>query len=248
MRFPFKGWRTILEPFRRSIRNKLIATMVLLVAVPVLFVTLLAAENTRTSVETEVIESNVSRMTWAGGYLEERFDQLNNIIYTMLINESFNDYSRKLDDPNLSVAFNAQKGLTGLIASILYSNVKYLNGIQLYVKESGKIITVNGMNSDVVSRKDIPYPFGELFSQNIDYTIVNGKSGRSFYLVRSVNRFEDHARLGGLSLEIDWRNMENTLSLLSPDHDQSVFIASGQGDMLYQPEGPTPPSILWAIG
>lgn len=95
-------FRFILEPFQRSIRNKLIVTMIGLSCVPLIFISLFAAENTRRSVEAEVIESNSSKIKWTAGYLGERFEQMNNIIYTLLINESYieNHYLLIYEDIN----------------------------------------------------------------------------------------------------------------------------------------------------
>lgn len=235
--------RKLLEPLQRSIRNKLIVTMILLTSIPVAFVTLLAAENTRKSVESEVIESNLTRITWTGGYLGDRLDQLNNVIYSMLINETFTDNLRKIDDPNPAAAFLAQKGLTNTILSIFYSNVGTLNGIQLYAKDANKYFTVNNMDGAIVETPgETPRQFDAVFGRNHDFAIEQGDNGNTFFLTRSVNRFEDHARLAGISLEVKWGMMENTLNLLNPDHDHDVFITDQQGDVLYHPASKMSPS------
>lgn len=239
-------FRIIIGPFQRSIRNKLIATLILLVSIPLAVITLLAAENTRTSVETEVIDSNLSKIKWTGGYLEERFDQINNIVYTLLINESYNDYLKKMEDSNPSIAFNAQKGLMNTITSIFYSNVNYLSDIQMYLNEPNKYILVSGSNIEVTSPQHIPDPFESFLSTKDDFMISNGSSGQSFFLLRSINRFEDRARLGGISLEINWDKMDSTLNLLSPGNEQAVFIANQKGDILYQLGGGS--SLKTSIG
>ncbi|MFD0693347.1 histidine kinase [Paenibacillus sp. GCM10027628] len=231
-----KCFRFLFSPFRRSIRNKLIVTMILLCSIPLIFVTLLAAENTRKSVETEVIESNLTRIDWTAGYLEDRLNQLNNIIYSMLINESFNENMRKTDDSNFAIAFNAQKGVTNTVLSIFYSNVKDLNGIQVFLKDANKYFTIDNLKGvEVTTPNHIPFQIEPIFAQNIDFTIQNAGSGQSFYLARSINRFEDHARLGGISLEIKWTVMENALNLLNPGQEHAVLVANEQGEILYQP-------------
>jgi two-component system, sensor histidine kinase YesM len=236
MTFLVRCLRIIVNPFQRSIRNKLIVTMILLSSIPLIFVTLLAAENTRKSVETEVIESNLTRIDWTAGYLEDRLNQLNNIIYSMLINESFNESMRKMDDTNLAIAFNAQKGVTNTVLSHFYSNVNDLNGIQVFLKDANKYFTINQLKGvDAITPKEIPLQFEHIFYKNIDFTIQNAVSGQSFYLDRSINRFEDHERLGGISLEIKWTVMENTLNLLNPDKDHVVLVANEHGEIMYQP-------------
>ncbi|WP_248930585.1 sensor histidine kinase [Paenibacillus hamazuiensis] len=223
----------ILDPFQRSIRNKLIVTMIGISCVPLIFISLLAAENTRRSVEAEVIESNSSKIEWTAGYLGERFEQMNNIIYTQLINESYNDYIRKMGDANPSIAFNAQKGFVNAVTSIFYSNVNYLSGIQIYLNDTNKQFLVSGSNIEVFTPPRIPEPFGDFFKKHVDFIIENKEHTGVFYLMRTINRFEDRKRLGGIALEINWSNLDNTLNLLTPGSEQTVIIANQQGEILY---------------
>ncbi|WP_240419939.1 sensor histidine kinase [Paenibacillus periandrae] len=234
--------RFILEPFQRSIRNKLIVTMIGLSCVPLIFISLFAAENTRRSVEAEVIESNASKIKWTAGYLGERFDQMNNIIYTQLINESYNDYIGKMGDANPSIAFNAQKGFVNAVTSIFYSNVNYLSGIQIYLNDSNKQFLISGSNFEVFTPARIPEPFSHFLRKHGDFIIENKENTGAFYLMRTINRFEDRKRLGGIALEINWSNLDNTLNLLTPGSQQTVIISNQQGEMLYSLGGQPVPS------
>ncbi|WP_235941331.1 cache domain-containing sensor histidine kinase [Paenibacillus puerhi] len=230
-------FRLLLDPFQRSIRNKLIVTMIGLSCVPLIFISLLAAENTRRSVEAEVIESNSSKIKWTAGYLGERFEQMNNIIYTLLINESYNEYIAKMGDANPSTAFNAQKDFVNAVTSIFYSNVNYLSGIHIYLSDSNKQFLVNGSNMEVFTPPRIPDPFRNFLKNQGNFIIENKDNTGSFYLMRTINRFEDRKRLGGIALEINWSNLDNTLNLLTPGSEQTVFISNQQGEMLYSLEG-----------
>lgn len=231
--------RFILEPFQRSIRNKLIVTMIGLSCVPLIFISLFAAENTRISVEAEVIESNSSKIKWTAEYLGERFGQLNNIIYTLLINESYNDYIGKMGDVNSSIAFNAQRGFVNTVTSIFYSNVNYLSGIQIYLSDPNKQFLISGSNIEVFTPPRIPEPFSHFLQKHDDFVIENKDNSGSLYLMRTINRFEDRKRLGGIAFEINWSNLDNTINLLSPGNEQTVIISNQQGEMLYSLGGRT---------
>ncbi len=226
-------FRFILDPIQRSIRNKLIVTMIGFSCIPLIFVSLFAAENTKRSVEAEVIESNSTKIKWTAGYLGERFEQMNNIIYTLLINESYNDYIGKMGDDNPSSAFNAQTGFVNAVTSIYYSNVNYLSGIQVYLRDSNKQFLVNGSKMAVLTPPRIPEPFGNFFRNQGNFTIENKDNTGTFYLMRAINRAEDRKRLGGIALEINWSNLDNTLNLLTPGSEQMVFISNQQGEVLY---------------
>lgn len=101
--------RKLIDPFRRSIRNKLIFTMIILSVMPIVAVTLLAAENNRKSMEAEVIGTNLSNMKWTGVYLEDQFTLLNNLIYTVLISPHINDYLLSVEGSTIYNQFAAQK-------------------------------------------------------------------------------------------------------------------------------------------
>ncbi|WP_248930657.1 hypothetical protein [Paenibacillus hamazuiensis] len=40
-------------------------------------------------------------------------------------------------------------------------------------------------------------------------------------------------QLGGIALEINWSNLDNTLNLMTPGSEQTVIISNQQGEILY---------------
>ncbi len=85
MKWPALIWRLLSDPFKRTIRSKLIVIMICIAVIPIIVVTWVATGNTRRSLEQEVIQSNLSRIGWSGEAIDEKFVQLNNLIYTILI-------------------------------------------------------------------------------------------------------------------------------------------------------------------
>ncbi|WP_424766872.1 sensor histidine kinase [Paenibacillus sp. sgz302251] len=233
--------RKLSEPFRRSIRNKLIFTMIILSVIPIIAVTGLAAENNRKSMEAEVIGTSQSNMKWTGIYLGEQFAQLNNLIYTVLISPHLRDYLANIEEDGLPSQFAAQRNIIDTLTSLFYSGGNHVIGAQLYLKEPNKLFTINASQSDIEEAAGIPEPYKELFEQNIDFIIRSdgGESGE-FQLIRSINRFENQEKIGGISLTIRWSMLDQTLDLLRRGEDHTVLIAGSDGSILYQPNGEAP--------
>ncbi|QSF46326.1 sensor histidine kinase [Paenibacillus tianjinensis] len=238
----FTKWMMkLIEPFRRSIRNKLMLTMIILAVVPIVTITGLAAENSRRSMEAEVISTNLSNMKWTGIYLGDQFAQLNNLIYTVLISPHLSDYLANAEEPSLSSQFAAQKNIIDTLTNLFYSAGNHVIGVELYLKEYDKLFTINASQSDIESPGAIPAPYKLLFDQDKDFMITSdSRDDSKFQLVRSINRFENQEKLGGISLGIRWGVLDQTLNLLGRGSDHTVFIAGADGEVLYQPWGDSP--------
>lgn len=241
-----KLFRLLTDPFRRSIRNKLIFTMIFLSVVPIIAVTALAAENNRKSMETEVISTNLSNMKWTGIYLGEQFAQLNNLIYTVLISPHLSDYLASTEGSVLYNPYAAQKNIMDTLNNLFYSAGNHVVGAGLYLREPGKLFNINANQYDLKSTKVIPSPYKRLFDENKDFIIqsTSGDDGQ-FQLVRSINRFENRDKLGGISLNIRWSMLDQTLALIGRGEEHRVLIAGDDGSVLYQPIGESPsPEIM----
>lgn len=236
-----KLMRTLSDPFRRSIRNKLIFTMIILSVIPIVAVTALAAENNRKSMETEVISTNLSNMKWTGIYLGEQFSQLNNLVYTVLISPHLNDYLMSIEGSRLYNQFAAQKNIMDTLNNLFYSAGNHVIGVELFLKEPSKLFTISSNQNDLESSTGIPSPYKELFEENKDF-IIQSKSGYDgeFQLIRSINRFENREKLGGISLKIRWSMLDQTLNLIGRGEEHKVLIAGEDGSVLYQPFGEKP--------
>ncbi|KRE49585.1 sensor histidine kinase [Paenibacillus sp. Soil522] len=237
--------RMLTDPFRRSIRNKLIFTMIILSVIPIIAVTLLAAENNRKSMEAEVIGTNLSNMKWTGIHLGEQFAQLNNLIYTVLISPHLSDYLASTEGASIYNQFAAQKNILDTLNNLFYSAGNHVIGVELYLKEPGKLFTINASQNDLESSPVIPSPYKQLFEQNKDFVIrLTGAENGEFQLIRSINRFENREKLGGISLVIRWSMLDQTLDLIGRGEEHKVLIAGEDGNILYQPFGDKPSQEL----
>lgn len=233
--------RLLTDPFRRSIRNKLIFTMIFLTVIPIIAVTALAAENNRKSMEAEVIGTNLSNMKWTGIYLGEQFSQLNNLVYSVLISPHLSDYLASTEGSLLINQFAAQKNIMDTLSNLFYSAGNHVIGVEMFLREPSKLFTISGNQYDLETSPDIPSPYKQLFEENKDFLIQssNGDEGH-FQLIRSINRFEDREKLGGISLKIRWSMLDQTINLIGRGEEHKVLIAGDDGNVLYQRFGEHP--------
>ncbi|MEO2209943.1 sensor histidine kinase [Paenibacillus amylolyticus] len=236
-------YRKLTDPFKRSIRNKLILTMTLLAVLPVIAMTAMAAENTRSSMEEEIMETNRANMNWASIYLGEQFARMNNIIYSIQISDELHQYLALNEEAPAASRFDEQKAMFNMLNSVYYSAGNYVFGVELYLKELDTLFTFNSMDSRIKAVSEIPEGYHELFAQHKDFTIINDPDDpQKFHLTRSMNRFEDQAQIGAISLEVKWAEFNQTLELLDSRGDYAVYIADSAGSPVYQPNQEIQPS------
>lgn len=237
--------RRLIEPFRRSIRNKLMLTMIVLAVAPIIAITALAAENNRRSMEEEVISTTLSNMKWTGIHLGSQFAQLNNLIYTVLISPHLSDYLANAEEQTLSSQFTSQRNIIDTLTNLFYSAGNHVIGVELYLKDYNKLFTIHASSSDIASLQAVPPAYKLLFDQNRDFTVTTDRKdpGR-FELIRSINRFENQEKLGAVALQIRWGMLDQTLNLLRRGAEDTVIIASADGQILYQPSGIAPSPVI----
>jgi two-component system sensor histidine kinase YesM len=228
----------LVEPFKRSIRNKLILAMILLAIVPIAAITGLAADNSRQSMETEVVLTNESNMKWTGVYLGDQFTQLNNMIYGVLISPHLNDYLANVEEGNLPTQFTLQKNLLDTLTNLFYSAGNQIIGVDMYLVEPNKMFVINASQNDIETVSAMPEPFQTMQDNNRDFIIRTDETQPDqFQLIRSINRFENQERIGYIALKIKWSLFDQTLDLIGRGDQQQVLIANADGEALYLPGG-----------
>lgn len=242
LKWPGLIYRIVAEPFKRTIRSKLILIMLCISVIPIIVVTLLATDNTRKVMEQEVIQSNLTRIAWSGDAVDKNLTQINNLIYTILISPAFNDYVNS-DDGTLSDSFILQRNVINTITSIFYSGYYSLVEIQLYLNEKDKLFTINDMRNTIQTPIPEPLMWRDLLAQKADFIIKDSPgSDADFRLVRSINQFENKKKIGSIQFDAKWRMMDNALELLNSEQESGVYIVGSGGKVMYQlKEGAPPP-------
>lgn len=246
-----RWFRALMAPYRRSIQLKLILTMVVLSVLPVIAVTVLAAEKSRASMEAEVVETNMSNIKWTGIYISDQLDRLNHLIYSIQISPDLSDYLNVREPDNLSSEFNAQRKLLNTLANVYYSAGSHVIGIQLYLKQSQALFTFNGMNNDITTVNGIPPQYAEMWQGNKDYSIRTSPAvSERFTLTRSIRRFEDRKQTGVISLDVLWSQFDQTLDLLGRGDQHQMLITDADGRIMYPAQArqsPPPAGVLTAL-
>ncbi|ALP36204.1 histidine kinase [Paenibacillus sp. IHB B 3084] len=245
-----RWFRALTAPYRRSIQLKLILTMIVLSVLPVIAVTALAAEKSRASMETEVVETNMSNMKWTGIYVSDQLDRLNHLIYSIQISPDLSDYLNEREPGNLSSQFNAQRKMLNTLANVYYSAGSHVIGIQLYLKQPQTLFTFNGMQNDITTVNGIPPQYAEMWKANKDYSIRTSHADpERFTLTRSIRRFEDQKQTGAISLDVLWSQFDQTLGLLGRGDQHQVFITGSDGKVMYpsQAHQSPPAEVLTAL-
>ena len=228
--------RRMLLPFRKSLRYRLMLIMVAIAVLPLSMVTLFAAKTTRHSLSTEVVRSNEARMEWAADYFDEKFEQLNAVTYSLLLDKNL--------VPDASGNPGGQQGAPQALGPyttekmrLLYSaNNKYITRITLYLKSMNRLFTVD---------KDASGSTDQVLTPEADWDAL-GKTHKAvsrllagnndtFTLVRSMNRFENRQLLGGVTVNARWNMMKSVLDMVHSEPGSEVFVVDAGGKPLYEP-------------
>ncbi|MFS0724408.1 histidine kinase [Paenibacillus sp. 1P07SE] len=232
-----RGLLRYLTGLRSSIRGKLMLVMILVASVPVAVVTGMAADTNRKAIEAEVVESNMMNMTWTSLYLSDQFVQLNNLMYSIMINQNLGDYLKYLDEAELPSQYTAQRNLLEGLTASYYSANKSVIAIELYLPDAKKRFVINSNGSNILTQPESPQEYTELFQSGQASRIVpvSGQPDQ-FKLIRSINRFETRQPYGGIAFTIKWSMLDQALEMLNPGSRHTVLIADGSGEVLYQPD------------
>ncbi|BBI35416.1 sensor histidine kinase [Cohnella abietis] len=214
-----------------GIRFKLMVLMICLTTLPVATVTWLASNNTRHSVEQEIINANVSRMEWVNQYLNELIQQIDTLFYTVQINTQLMSSLATVDTPILSDQFTTQKYISDTLKQVFYANSNKIDDFTLYIHEYKKAISVNFTSSGNSTYLDIQNgPWSRMLNTPINMYFKQEING--IYAFHSMNRFEDRKLIGGLSARINRKVWDEIGSILKSEQDSSVFLLNDEGELL----------------
>ncbi|MCL4516315.1 MAG: sensor histidine kinase [Firmicutes bacterium] len=216
---------------RTSIRLRLMVLMICLTTLPVITVTWIATNNTRNSVEKEIINANNSRMMWADQYLNELIQQIDILFYTLQINQQLMASLNDIDIPDVKVQFRTQNYIRNTLASAFYANSRKVDNLTLYIHSNRKAFSVNFVSSGMISSLDIRNGAWSRM-RNMPINMYFKQSGNGIYAFHSINRFEDRKLLGGLSVRINRDVWEEVSGILKSESESSVFLINDEGEML----------------
>lgn len=227
----------LLSPFNKSLRYKLMLIMVAIAVLPLSLVTLFATRTTKQSLSMEVIRSNESRMEWAGKYFDEKFDQLQAIVYLVLLDKNlFPNVSASSNSSNNNPDDVTDSYIKEKLRSLYNANNNQIAQITLFMKSKQQLF---------IADKDAVRATTQLNTPSMDWNaaensfesvnLIDNVNQKNFSVVRSMNRFENREVLGGVSLDVRWKMMNSVLDMLHSEPSSQVFIVDTKGNMMYDP-------------
>jgi two-component system sensor histidine kinase YesM len=228
--------RLILQPFQKSLRYKLMLVMVGIAVLPLSLVTLFAANKSKDSLSSEVIRSNEARMEWAAKYFNEKFDQLNGVTYSLLLDKSlFPNASGAVNEPELeSAALNAYT--VDKLRLLYNANNRNISQISLYLKSLNRLFIVDKDATHYTDQLRTPAAdWSELAKSHQTVSLLRNNQNNTFTIVRSMNRFENREMLGGVAIDVRWTMMKSVLDMLHSEPDSELFIIDAAGNRMYDP-------------
>lgn len=231
---------------RFSIRHRLMILMICLTTLPVLTVTWIAAMNTRDSVQTEIVNANISRMLWAEQYVSEMIGQLKTVFISIQINPQIMSMMEKTGYRNSDVHFRSQNDIRTILTSHLYSNSQRFEQLTLYMHARETAYSVDFSGS------------GTMFSMTVDernwqrmkqqpIPLYFEPADDGIYAYHSINQFEDQQLLGGIAARIDDEVWQQVSEILLSEQESSVYVVNDAATLLTlagMSEGHLPADIL----
>lgn len=216
---------------RTSLRLRLMVLMICLTTLPVVTVTWIATNNTRSSVEKEIINANNSRMLWADQYLEELHQQIDILFYSLQINQTLMAGLNDMNNPDIGVQFNTQNYIKNTLTSAFYANSRKIDELNLYIHPIQKAFSVSYANSGTIYSLNIREGnWGRMLQTPVNMYFK--QSGSAIYAYHSMNRFEDRMLLGGISVRINKQVWREVSDILKSESESSVYLINDQGELL----------------
>jgi len=218
---------------RTSLRARLLLLMIGLTTLPVLTVTWIATNNTRASVEKEMVSANASRMLWADQYLDELIQQLDAMFYSLQINKTLMDGMGEVDSADVGVQYRTQNYIQNTLTSAYYANSRKIDLLTLYAHGSRKAFSVNYASSGMVSAVDLGSgEWSRLTRDPVNLYFKSSTSGDSIYAYHGIYRFEDRELLGGMSVRLNKDVWEEVGRIVRSEPESSVFLMNDEGELL----------------
>ncbi len=215
-----------------SIRFRLLVVVVLITVIPVASITWIATKNTRNSVEQEVISANNSRMDWASQYLTELTEQLRSLFYTLQIDQGLIASLAEFGEADEEAQTSAHRYLKDTLNSVFYAYSHRVDQLTLYDHQNRTGFSVSFQDSGRVFPMDVSRGSWERISKE-PMGLYFTSSPDGVYAFHSINRFQDQALIGGLSVRIRRRVWQELANILITEPESSLAVLNDEGTVLF---------------
>lgn len=204
--------------------------MICLTTLPVMTLTWIATNNTKNSVEKEIISANNSRMMWANQYLSELIQQIDTLFYSLQINQQLMN-SLSEDSGDIGVQLKTKDYVRDALTSVFYANSRKIDDLTLYNHSDKKAFLTSYTNTGTKYSLDI---------QNGIWSRILGEptkmyfkqSGGGINAVHGIYSFPDQILIGGISVRINAQVWKEVSNILKSEPESSIFVINDEGEML----------------
>ncbi|GAE04475.1 hypothetical protein JCM10914_525 [Paenibacillus sp. JCM 10914] len=194
--------------------------MICLTTLPVIIITWIATNNTRASVEKEMIDANTSRMMWADQYLSELIEQMDRLFYTLQINEPL---MQGLGGPAVQTDYRTLNYIRETLTSSFFANSRKIDNLTLYGASNQLAYSVDyvGMNTAMLDLNKQPW------NRLLDGTIKNmyfAHSNDAIHVYHGMNRFEDRTLFGAIAVRLNKEIWNGIVEILQSEAESSVYL------------------------
>ncbi|MEX2443611.1 MAG: sensor histidine kinase [Alkalispirochaeta sp.] len=235
----------IRTPRRHGLRFRLMVLMVSLTTIPVLLLTWVAVENTRRSVEAQIIDANVTRVRWAAQYLEGTLQRFEELFYSLQIDEDFQQILASAEETASGPAVDRdQRELVRLLTTSYYSYSGMVDQLLVYIHATGRAVELDSVTSGRVTYPDLSTRLWEgALEQPIPLSIR--RSGDDLYALHTINRFRDQSFQGAMVARIEDQFRSTILEILDSKGSGNVYLLNDSFEVLIaNPDADDPVPLL----
>lgn len=213
--------------FLESMQRKLMATLLLIMMVPLLIFMLVSTHISRGAVQTSEITSNLSRMELSQSYIEEQLTWFDNFLFSALVDEKLVPSITTIDNITTTNSFNIQSYIQDKLFALYNANENIL---------SVSLTSYDDKRSYKVERREffVTNMIGTALQRTGKDSMfsVNSTTG-TFTFSRNIYRFEDQKLVGRIDLNVSFDFIAHIAENLRSNEEESIMLVDSNGKLLF---------------
>ncbi len=207
---------------------------ILLTTLPVVTITWIATNNTRNSVESEIIDADTSRMMWVNQYVGNLLQQLDTVFYTLQADQRLVSSMNEIDSGDPGIQSASEAYVRDTLTTTFVNNSQTIDELNLYIHSKHELYTVDSANSGAITQLDIrTTPWQRILTAPVNIYFRQESDG--IYAFHSMNRFEDHKLFGGISVRLNEQAWEEISTILNSGLGRSALVFNDAQQLLSGP-------------
>lgn len=206
--------------------------MLLIGVLPLALATVISYENSKQSMEKEILRQNTTKMEWVSNEIRDNVDRIDEALTAFFFDDSFKFYLNKVGKESnlksLGVSYFKEK-----IRSYYLANYRDFDAVSFYAIEEKLAyhLDYEEFNAEMLTEgfmRDNPI----LSSQDSVYFHPDSKGRIEPYVKKFYQRFEDQKKLGVLVVKLKWDLFQNTIELLNIEKGNAIYVVKENGELI----------------